>query len=248
MSPKRSAKENEPPATPTSIASHESKYITPFIPRFISIISSALAAPPPVMSESVKLIEDGVFALDTIQEYLQDSPDFLVVGVLGCQGVGKSTIMNLLAQNKLTSQIKHDLFNYSATQNATEPIKILTDNVAQLKVQDATDTSDKTKHTHNLCFKPQSLEQVEVGNYGTSGVDLYVTSNRVFLLDCQPVISAAILDEIVQSDFKRTMAGEFLPIENCAEINSLQLATFILSVCHVVILVQDWFFDSNFVR
>ncbi|GLV35793.1 uncharacterized protein CBL_01055 [Carabus blaptoides fortunei] len=216
VSPKR--KENDPPAT--SVSSHET-----------------LSAPPPVMSESVKLIEDGVFVQDIVQEYLQDSPDFLVVGVLGGQGVGKSTIMNLLAQNK---QLHRDLFNYTATQ----PIKILTDSLAQLKVNNTDDAGDKVKPS----FKPQSLEQIEVGSYGTSGVDLYVTSNRVFLLDCQPVISAAILDEIVQSDFKRSMAGEFLPIENCAEINSLQMATFVLSVCHVVLLVQDWFFDSNFVR
>lgn len=29
------------------------------------------------------------------------------------------------------------------------------------------------------------------------------------------------------------------------EMVSLQLAAFLLSVCHVVLLVQDWFFDPN---
>ena len=31
------------------------------------------------------------------KQALTDQSDFLVVGVLGCQGVGKSTIMSLLA-------------------------------------------------------------------------------------------------------------------------------------------------------
>ena len=32
-------------------------------------------------------------------EYLQDQQDFLVVGCIGTQGVGKSTIMSLLTSN-----------------------------------------------------------------------------------------------------------------------------------------------------
>lgn len=32
-------------------------------------------------------------------DYLQDQQDFLVVGVLGPQGVGKSTVMSLLTEN-----------------------------------------------------------------------------------------------------------------------------------------------------
>lgn len=68
------------------------------------------------------------------------------------------------------------------------------------------------------------------------------------MLDSQPILSAATLDETVQSDLKRTVAGEFLPMENSVEIQSLQLAAFMMSVCHVVLIVQDWFFDSNLVR
>lgn len=193
----------------------------------------------PTMTHSIKFLEDGTLLFETLQEYLQDSPDFLVVGVLGNQGSGKTTIMNLLAQNKMTEQFKNNLFNCN---EINESIKILTESVSNLK------TDENETEKKNLIFNPQSLEQIEVGNFGTNGIDIYITSNRVFLLDCQPFMSAAALDEIVQSDFKRTVAGEFLPIENCAEIQSLQLATFLLSVCHVVLLVEDWFMDTNVPR
>lgn len=32
------------------------------------------------------------------------------------------------------------------------------------------------------------------------------------------------------------------------EMISLQFAAFLLSVCHIVLLVQDWFFDPNILK
>lgn len=42
--------------------------------------------------------EEVVFHCDTLQ-YLRDQTDMLVVGVIGLQGTGKSTIMSLLSAN-----------------------------------------------------------------------------------------------------------------------------------------------------
>lgn len=50
----------------------------------------------PVMTKSMCLIEDGVFTGDGVLDYLTDHNDFLVVGCLGLQGVGKSTVMSEL--------------------------------------------------------------------------------------------------------------------------------------------------------
>lgn len=73
----------------------------------------------------------------------------------------------------------------------------------------------------------------------------------MIFLDCQPFLSPSILDELISSDdnHKRpSVVNDCLPMENNGEIHSLQLTAFLMSVCHVLIFVQDWFFDSNVVR
>lgn len=50
----------------------------------------------PQLNKSVCLIEDGQFAGDAILDYLTEQNEFLVVGCLGLQGVGKSTLMSEL--------------------------------------------------------------------------------------------------------------------------------------------------------
>lgn len=53
---------------------------------------------------------------------------------------------------------------------------------------------------------------------------------------------------MIQTGSAATAAGEIISTENSSEIQSLQLAAFLLTVCHVVIVVQDWFFDPNVIR
>jgi protein SMG9 len=50
------------------------------------------------MKTSVKLLDDNTLQIcDGLFEFLTDQNDFLVVGCLGLQGVGKSTVMSHLA-------------------------------------------------------------------------------------------------------------------------------------------------------
>lgn len=68
-------------------------------------------------------------------------------------------------------------------------------------------------------------------------------------LDCQPFTSVALLDDFIRSETKvSNLVTEFLPLENSGEIQGLQMTAFLMSVCHVLILVQDWFFDCNILR
>lgn len=52
------------------------------------------------MINSIKLLDENLQFQDSLSDFLADQPDFLVVGILGKKGVGKSTIMSLLAGAK----------------------------------------------------------------------------------------------------------------------------------------------------
>uniref|UniRef100_A0A1B6E5D5 Protein SMG9 n=1 Tax=Clastoptera arizonana TaxID=38151 RepID=A0A1B6E5D5_9HEMI len=167
--------------------------------------SSNPLALPPEMKSSVKLIDEYFQISDNCLEFLTDQTDFLVIGCLGLQSVGKSTLMSHLAGGPSSS-----------------------------------------------FFKTQTLDEQETGKNCTVGVDMVVTTNRVILLDSQPMLSAAIMEKNFQPESSRKSSQpgslEFSSIENAMEVQSLQIAAFLLSVCHVVLLVQDWFFDPNLVR
>lgn len=158
----------------------------------------------PEMKGSVKLMDEALQWCDQTFEFLQDQCEFLVVGVIGLQSTGKSTIMSLLAG------------------------------------------SQGFKTSRSGVFKPQSKEQHELGEHCTRGIDIFVTNHRLILLDVQPMLSASVMDHMIQ--FEKKFPSEYSSTENALEIQSLQIAAFMLTVCHTVILVQDWFTDPNLLR
>lgn len=161
-------------------------------------------APLPEMQRYIKLVDDSMHWCDSGMEVLVDQTNFFVVGVLGMQGVGKSTIMSLLAGNTAT-----DFYR-------------------------------------NFVFQPQNKDTREVGSHQTTGIDMFVTNDRIILLDTQPVLSASVLDVMIHHDKK--YPAEYSTAENCMEMQSLQLAAFMMTVCNVLLVVQDWFTDINFLR
>jgi protein SMG9 len=56
------------------------------------------------------------------------------------------------------------------------------------------------------------------------------------------------MDCLINLEAKKFLTPEFSSTENAMEIQSLQIAAFMLSVCHVVLVVQDWFYDPNLIR
>ncbi|EFA02087.2 Protein SMG9-like Protein [Tribolium castaneum] len=208
------------------------------LPITISSTGSETQSAPTVksMSKSVKFLEDSVL-LEHLQEFVQENSDFLVVGVVGAQGVGKSTVLNLIAHNTVSEDLKEAIFRNCEARNED----FLSENFTEIKLDE-----EKVKRE---IFKIQTGEDVESNSNATRGIDAFITSNRVILLDCQPFMSVAVLDELVQSENKRSnIVSEFIPLENSGEIQGLQLTAFLMSICHVLIVVQDYFFDSNVVR
>ncbi|XP_063988808.1 nonsense-mediated mRNA decay factor SMG9 isoform X2 [Diachasmimorpha longicaudata] len=160
-----------------------------------------LLHPSQEMTGCMKLIDENMQLCEGALDYLQDQQDFLVVGVAGGQGVGKSTIMSLL-----TSNYGSDI------------------------------------------FPAQSQSHHESGSNCTTGIDFYVTKNRVIYLDTQPILSCAVMDATASSFEQKKNSSDFGNTEYNLELQSLQFMTFLYSVCHVIIFVQDWFVDPNLVR
>ncbi|CAB4009461.1 SMG9, partial [Paramuricea clavata] len=73
-----------------------------------------------------------------------------------------------------------------------------------------------------------------------------ITNERVIFLDTQPILNASILDNVIRHE--RNIPSEVTSAENYAELQSIQITTFLFTVCHVVLVVQDWFCDLNIMR
>ncbi|XP_024939278.1 protein SMG9 isoform X2 [Cephus cinctus] len=152
------------------------------------------------MTNCVKFVDENMQLCESPLDYLYDQQDFLVVGCIGAQGVGKSTVLSLLTSNYMPD-----------------------------------------------IFPVQNLSHHENGSNCTSGIDFYVTKNRVIYLDTQPILSGFLMDHSGSFDQKK-VSNDFASSESNLELQSLQFAAFLFSVCHVVIFVQDWFVDPNLIR
>lgn len=155
------------------------------------------------MSASGKLINEYLgFSYDSAFKLLTDQSDFAVVGVLGKQGVGKSTIMSDLC----------GLFSREDPE-ATPP------------------------------FATQSQETALRCGHETVGVDMCVSPDRVIVLDTQPVLSPSILFQMLDGDYP--LPADVSSHENLQELQSLQLAVLLFSICHVVVVAHDWAADVD---
>jgi len=98
----------------------------------------------------------------------------------------------------------------------------------------------------NYFFYPQTKETKEEGLYQTLGVDMFVTSERMIILDSQPLLSAAVMDCHLR--YERKFPSEYSSLQNYIEMQSMQILTFMLSVCNIVLVADDFFLDINFLK
>lgn len=168
------------------------------------VVGQAKLLPPQKMKHSIKLVDEYMNWCDSAIEFLLDQTDVLVVGILGFQGTGKSTMMSLLSAN----------------------------------------SPDDDQRSY--VFRMQSQEVRERAGNQTSGIDFFISQERIIFLDTQPILSPAILDHLINND--RKLPPEYNLPHTYVEMQSLQIAAFLFTVCHLVIVVQDWFTDFNLYR
>ena len=189
----------------------------------VDTLSARLATASQHMSSSVKLMDENLQWQDGLLDYLVEQPDFLVVGVLGKKGCGKSTIMSLLAGSKFDD--------------------------IQLFKPAGRETRELAQHKTNGNKSPNTFEKSknEIKIFQIKGVQAFVTAERTILLDVQPLLSSSVLDKNINAD-KKHLGNDFKYYENYIEMQSIELACFILSVCNVVLIAEDWFVDPNLFR
>ncbi|KAK7066530.1 smg-9, nonsense mediated mRNA decay factor [Halocaridina rubra] len=169
------------------------------------LMIEASLTPERMMKGPTRLLDESLSLCDDLSPYLLDQSNFLVIAVMGTQGVGKSALASLFVNQDV----------------------------------------DISK-TRSCVFRPESLEQLMSGCHGTNGIDIYITAGRLFVIDCQPLLSPSIMDRIITQEKKFT--SEYNSTENLMEVESLQLLTLVMSISHVVILVQDSGVDANLIR
>ncbi|KAL3672769.1 hypothetical protein V7S43_002060 [Phytophthora oleae] len=166
-------------------------------PQPLSTIQQTKIVPP---STSVKLITSQMqFATDLsvkLGECLELT-NFTVVGVIGLEGVGKSSVLSLLAQKK---------------------------------------------RGEDEIFSTRSLEAVLMDRHETTGVDLAVSmvggsGHPTILLDSQPLLSSSMLVDLLERN--ETQRFGALTPEQQVEAASYQLAVFLCSICHYMVVVHD---------
>ncbi|KAM3961968.1 nonsense-mediated mRNA decay factor SMG9 [Aphomia sociella] len=201
-------------------------------------------ASPPLkqMTEPIKLLDENMEFSNAAMEFLHDSStNYLVVGIIGTQGVGKSMILNLIDQNTHSqSACVHKLHALAVSSPDTyqSNISVLE---GQMKDMDlAAGHEEMQKKDEHLKFKMQDIEHIEKGVHCTKGIDMYITNDRVILLDCQALWSPSLIEENVNPITARSA--------NVVIVDCLQIASYLMSICHVLIAVQDWFTDYNFIR
>ncbi|ORX84358.1 hypothetical protein K493DRAFT_341920 [Basidiobolus meristosporus CBS 931.73] len=136
---------------------------------------------------SVKFLTDrGKIQQDLILKSLLDLPGHLVIGVIGPEGAGKSTILNGFLP-------------------------------------------------HGEVFPTRTLDtQMKLG-HETHGIDMYTTPERIILLDVQPFSSMSILESAIQGG----LVPDSVSPEVWLETQDVQIGTYLMSVCDILIVVSD---------
>ena len=132
---------------------------------------------------------------------LTENPDFLVVGVVGMQGAGKSSLLNHLANHLRpetminSSKTKH--FDNKENESLNNTNSISKDNINRAKEKSGSSEKEGTTITSKYLeevFREQSFEKQMLAEHCTSGIKAWISpTTRVIFLDSQPLNSLSIL-------------------------------------------------------
>ncbi|GAB2293889.1 hypothetical protein Dimus_028101 [Dionaea muscipula] len=97
-------------------------------------------------------------------------------------------------------------------------------------------------------FGIQSEETRANARHCTTGIEPRIATERIILLDAQPVFSASILAEMTRPDGSSTvpvLSGENLSAELAHELMGIQLGVLLASICHILLVVSEGVHDCS---
>lgn len=185
-----------------------------------------------VPPRNVKLVDDQQYC-DALDDYMTENTDFLVVGMLGAQSVGKSLLLNHMLSSLKSLKMQHEHEVPLQTLTNVPPPPIPTNHEAENGLGNENQTNG---HTQRM-FRVQTFEKQMLSEHCTNGVNAWISPQRILYLDSQPLFSNSVMDRAAQLEKK--FSGEFNGAEITTEIHSLQLSAFFMNICHLVIIVQE---------
>ncbi|CAF0967500.1 unnamed protein product [Adineta ricciae] len=217
------------PTGPINLISSTSTFAPPPLTQLqqdqhIQSINSRLFSSTATMKSSLKLVDDSLTWCENgqLNNYLQDSDGFVVVGAIGREKVGKSTLLSLLGGNQFIDEDRLMIFP-AASSN-----------------------SDKTTHGIDVYITNEQTILLDTQPLLSSQLhqqQLLQSSNDYHRSQQQQSSAAAIPHFWQQQTDPRTMF-----IDNILELQTLEIIAFILAVCHVVLIVEDQFADPYLYR
>eukprot|EP00927_Polykrikos_kofoidii_P042996 TRINITY_DN37051_c0_g1_i1.p1 TRINITY_DN37051_c0_g1~~TRINITY_DN37051_c0_g1_i1.p1 ORF type:complete len:602 (-),score=104.65 TRINITY_DN37051_c0_g1_i1:713-2518(-) len=181
--------------------------------------------------------EEWRVCVDSVQPHMVDNnPDFTVVGCVGAQGSGKSTVMSLLIASIRGSLSKHSVVTSAsggdssltgsecgvlgASKQGTDGRSPEVSDTNGTVVDGSTSKSSGSAE-RRLPFAIHSAASFLEGRVSPAGVDLCVSAvDRLLLLDAQPLFNYDVLSD--------------------AELKSeLHFLLFLTSICHTLVVVMD---------
>lgn len=175
------------------------------------------------MKSSFKLIDDSLTWCENgqLNNFLQDTDGFVVIGAIGREKVGKSTLLSLLGGNQFTDEDRLMIFP-AASSNSH-------------KITRGIDVYITNEQTILLDTQPLLSSQLHQQQLVPPAADYHRAQ--------QQSQTPAVPHYWQQQSDPRSMF-----VDNILELQTLEIIAFILAVCHVVLIVEDQFADPYLYR
>jgi len=189
--------------------------------QHIQSINSRLLSSSMTMKSSLKLIDDSLTWCENgqLNNYLQDSDGFVVIGAIGREKVGKSTLLSLLGGNQFIDEDRLMIFP-AASSNSN-------------KITHGIDVYITNEQTILLDTQPLLSSQLHQEQTLQSSNDYQRSQQQ---------------STIVPHFWQQQVDPRSMFVDNILELQTLEIIAFILAVCHVVLIVEDQFADPYLYR